>query len=146
MSLPVRTRVLAPMLALGLLVPLVGGSGVDAGSTRTKGTGRSINLGWTEYDPDDLLGLPGNVHVGYLWMENGQWGDWGWGGVVDFDCEPGEVPWGHGGGHEAVAEIAVETASVVESATEGAIDDVVDAGGSVVDAAVVVDTIGAELT
>ena len=44
----------------------------------------------------DLLGLPGNTHVGQLFVEDGSFGSFASGVISDFECEPGQVPGGHG--------------------------------------------------
>lgn len=60
-------------------------------------SGERASVSWTELDPDDDLGLPGNTHVGWLEVEDGPYGSYAYGGIVDLQCEPGQVPDGHGG-------------------------------------------------
>lgn len=103
--------------------------------TRTSGTGNTINISWTEVDLDNSLGLPGNTHVGYLYAEQGPYGDYLYGAVTDFDCAPGQTPWGgHHGGHGDVVD---EAADVVTDAVVDVIDEIADAGVTNIDAAVV---------
>lgn len=142
MSRSTVTRALLPCLALGITVPLVAGGVAGADSTRTRGQGRSLDVSWTEYDPDDLLRLPGNVHIGYLYAESGAYGEYVFGSVSDFECDPGEVPWG---GHGIVEAVADEGAEVVVEATESAITDLIDEGADRLDAGDVVDAVGGEV-
>ncbi|NNF56400.1 MAG: hypothetical protein HKN03_18385 [Acidimicrobiales bacterium] len=116
---------------------------VAAGNStvKSKGTGSSFNISWTEYDPDNLLGLPGNVHIGYLYAESGPYGDYAYGGVTDFECDPGESPWG-GHGHSVVVD---ETDDVATDAIDDAINAVVDSGAVSIDATVVVGAVGSQL-
>ena len=60
------------------------------------------------------------------------------GNVTDFDCGEGETPWG---GHGVVEVVVDEAAAVVETAIEGAIEAVVDSGGSLIEADPVVEAI-----
>lgn len=139
MTMPKARGAVVPALVVSALLPLASAVPTDAGSTRTSGTGRSVHLGWTEYDPDDLLGLPGNVHVGYLYAESGPYGSFVYGNVTDFECEPGESPWGSHG--DAVAVIVDDAAAAVEDATEDAIDAAVEGGGGVIESGDVVASI-----
>lgn len=143
MAIRKARRAVVPALLAGAIVSSAVAVPADAGSTRTSGTGRYLDVGWTEYDPDDLLGLPGNVHIGYLYVDSGPYGSWAYGNVTDFDCDEGEVPWG--GGHVGIEHVVAEGADVVEGATEDAIDAAVDGGGAVIASGVVVDTIAADL-
>jgi hypothetical protein len=115
--------------------------------TRTSGTGEYLNLSWTEYDPDDVLGLPGNVHIGYLYLDRGPYGTYFYGNVTDFDCDEGETP--YGGGHGVVVglvEDVVDTGGDTSTdATEDALQAIADSGATAVDAAEVVDSVKAEL-
>lgn len=137
--------------ALGaVLVLSVGASPAFVGSvgaqtiTRTKGTGSNVNLSWTEYDRDDVLGLPGNVHVGFLYADAGPYGSFIGGNVFDFDCDEGETPFGgHGFGHE---EIVDEASDVVEAATEDVVDEAQDTGAAAIDLAEIGDAIQSALT
>ena len=52
------------LTVVGLVSPILLSSSVGATVTKMVGNGVSVSVSWTEYDPDDLLGLPGNVHVG----------------------------------------------------------------------------------
>jgi hypothetical protein len=136
-------RAVFPALVLSSLVPLAVAVPATAGSSRTFGTGKSVNVGWTEYDPNDVLGLPGNVHIGYLYAEVGPYGTYTYGNVTDFECDEGETPWGGHGVADALAQVANEGADVVEGATEDSIDAVVKEGRAVIDSGAVVDAIAA---
>ena len=59
-------------------------------------SGDRASVSWTELDPGNTLGLPGNTHVGNLWVEDGAYGTFAYGVIVDLDCDPGETP---AGGH-----------------------------------------------
>lgn len=99
------TRALA---VLGLGLPLVvGGAGSasatvtppaplppDVSSSRT--SYQTANVSWTEVDagPDDPV--PGNWHLGNLYVQRSGYGLDVFGSIDDFQCDPGEVP-GHGG-------------------------------------------------
>lgn len=115
-------------------------SPVGASQTvKTKGNGTRVNVSWTEYDPDDLVGAPGNVHVGYLYAENGPYGTYFFGNVTDFDCAPGQNPFV---GHHGVVD---EGADVAEEAVVDAIEAIVDSGAAAIDADLVTGTVGEEL-
>lgn len=135
---PIIFLTAAGLAGLGLLP-----SPVAAGNStvKTKGTGSSFNISWTEYDPDDLLRLPGNVHIGYLYAESGPYGDYTYGGVTDFECDPGESPYG-GHGHSVVVD---EASDVASDAIDDAINAVVASGAVSIDAGLVIDAIGSEL-
>lgn len=135
----VRRASLAAATAVLATVSLA--SPVGAGQvTRTKGDGTRINISWTEYDPENLIGAPGNVHVGYLYAENGPYGTYFFGNVTDFECAPGQSPfWGHHG-------IVDEGADIAEEATGDAIEAIVDSGAATIDADFVIDTVAEELT
>lgn len=107
---------------------------VGAETIRSSGQGQSLDLSWIEYDPGNLLGLPGNTHVGYLYGAIGQYGSYFGGNVTDYDCEPGEFP---GGGHGVTVEVIDEAGETTAAAIGDAIDGIVDSGGTVIDAAVV---------
>ena len=65
------------------------------GSTNVR-SGQSAFVSWTELDPDNLLGLPGNTHVGNFFADSGVFGTFAGGEIADFECAPGQVPGGHG--------------------------------------------------
>ena len=140
MSRLLSKRLTLQALAIGVAAPIVLAMPAQAGVTRTSGTGEFINVSWTEMDPDDLLGLPGNVHVGYLYAESGPYGSYFYGNVTDFDCDEGEVPWG---GHGVVID---EGLDAVADAIADAVGGIIDDGGSAIDAAVVVDAVTTELS
>lgn len=81
-------------LSLGAAAPAAAATPGDTFTSRTVGGSGSVS--WTEYDLDDRLGLPGNVHMG--WLEVSRYGSYtyAWGSVDDWQCDEGEVP---GGGH-----------------------------------------------
>ena len=56
----------------------------------------SASVSWTELDPDNTLGLPGNTHVGQLFVDDSVWGTYASGVISDFECAPGQVPGSHG--------------------------------------------------
>ena len=61
-------------------------------------SGASAYVSWTELDPKNLLGLPGNTHVGWLDVQDGgAWGGGVHGSIIDFQCEEGQIPDPHGG-------------------------------------------------
>lgn len=66
----------------------------DSSSSVRSGT--TAHVSWTELDPADALGLPGNTHIGFLGVQNGAYGNFAYGSIADFECEPGQVPSGHG--------------------------------------------------
>lgn len=132
-----------PAMAIVLMAPLVMNGSAGASVIRTSGNGQYVDVSWTEYDPDDLLGLPGNVHIGYLFAGSGPYGTWLSGSVTDFDCDEGETPWG--GGHGIVEVVVDDGAEAVAVATTDAIEAVADSTGSTIDPAAVVATVQAEL-
>lgn len=136
---------LAGVVLTGLALPVVAYGTVGAASkTRTSGTGESVDVSWTEYDPNDLLGLPGNVHVGYLSAYSGPYGTYINGSVSDFDCDEGETPFGgHHGGVEVVVDEAIKTAT---TAKEDAIDSAIDSGAASIDADAVINAMQEDLS
>lgn len=136
-------RTVLSAAAIGFTALVVLPSPADAVVTRTSGTGEYFNVSWTEYDPEDLLGLPGNVHIGFLYAENGPYGSYVSGNVTDFDCDEGETPWGGHGFSEAVVD---ETVKVAGDATEDAIADIIDSGVSAIDAEFVTEAVTSELS
>lgn len=126
--------------ATTVLATSVLASPAGAGLTvRTKGDGTRVNISWTEYDPDNLIGAPGNVHVGHLYAENGPYGNYLFGNVTDFECAPGQSPFF---GHHVVVD---EGADVAAEATGDAIEAIVDSGQTSIDAEFVKDVVGTEL-
>lgn len=140
-SHPIRLG-LAAIAVVGVSAPFLVAGNATAGAIRTKGVNRSIDLSWIEYDPDDLLGLPGNVHVGYLYAYAGQWGNFIGGSVADFDCDEGETPWG---GHHVSAAVVDDAGETAAAAVIDALDDIVDSGGTIVDPDVVSSEVQAQL-
>lgn len=132
-------RTIAPAMALALLTTVLWAPAASAGSTyRAKGSGSQFWINWTEYDPDDTLGIPGNVHVGYLSGYDEQYGTFFYGNVTDFDCDPGEVPWGGGHGGETVV---FEGQASADAGEQKALDAIIASGAKSIDAATVVDSI-----
>ena len=130
MKTPLAPRKFAIMLVVGMLTMAVIASPAGAANANQAGEGRDFYTTWTEYDLDDTLGLPGNVHVGFLSGFSDQWGTYMYGNVTDFDCDEGEIP-GHGHGHED--QIVTEGTRAVEYAVEDTINDVIDSGASRID-------------
>lgn len=121
-------RTIATATTLGLLAMAVVASPAAAADYRQVGEGRQFYTSWTEYDLDDSLGLPGNVHLGYLSGWSDQWGTYMYGNVTDFDCDEGEIPgWG---GHGIEETVSKEAARAADAAVEDAIDAVIDSGAS----------------
>jgi hypothetical protein len=140
------SKAIAPALLIGLASPLCFASSAGAQSTRTSGAGNSVDVSWTEYDPDDLLGLPGNVHIGYLYAYTGPYGSYVGGSVTDFDCDEGESPYGGHGG-QGVEEVVVdEAADSARDAVQDSIDATIDSGASTIDATDVADAVQAQLS
>lgn len=137
------SKALAPALIVGLVSPFLFASSAGARSMRTSGTGTNIDISWIEYDPDDLLGLPGNVHVGYLYAYSGSWGSYIGGSVTDFDCDEGEIPYG---GHGVAVAIVEEAADTVSDASQDSVDALIDSGAAAIDAAVVADAVQSQLS
>ena len=143
MKFPRSKPAMVSLTVVGLVSPILLSSSVGATVTKTVGNGISVSVSWTEYDPDDLLGLPGNVHIGYLGAEDGPYGTYFYGSVTDFDCDEGETPYGGHFMHEEIVEVGADAA---DEATDDAIQAVVDSGESAVDADLVLQTIGSEVT
>lgn len=90
-------------ISLPLLTSVLWAPAANATSTwRAKGNGSQFSVSWTEYDLDDLLNIPGNVHLGYPSGYDEQYGIFFYGNVTDFECDPGAVPWGGGHGVQEV--------------------------------------------
>ena len=102
MSRPMRSRtakVALPALACLTVAAMAStASAARPDSGRNTYSGESAYVSWTELDPNNLLGLPGNTHVGWLDVQDGgAWGSFVYGSIVDFQCEKGQVPDPHGG-------------------------------------------------
>lgn len=96
-SLSRPARVAAP--ALACLAVLAVASPASAGrpdSSTNVRSGERATVSWTELDPANLLGAPGNTHVGNLSVEDGVFGSFAHGFIDDFQCEAGQAPGGHG--------------------------------------------------
>ncbi len=139
---PARGKFVAAT-AVGLLSTALLAAPVGADEYRTSGSGKHFYTSWTEYDADDALGLPGNVHIGYLSGWSDQYGTYFYGNVTDFDCDEGESPWG---GHGIVETIAEEGAKTAEASAQDAVDAIVDSGASVIDANEVIEAVQERLS
>lgn len=90
-------RIAAPALACLTVAALASpASAARPDSSSSVRSGERASVSWTELDPNDDLGLPGNTHVGQLFVEDGFFGSYASGFISDFDCAPGQVPGGHG--------------------------------------------------
>ncbi len=138
MSTAHARRRIALVTALAVMATLVWAAPAGAEVFRSRGTGQQFFVSWTEYDPDDALGILGNTHVGYLSGWSDQYGTYFWGNVTDFECEEGEVPWGGHGVVEAVADEAAETA---DAAATKAVEDIIDSGAALIDADTVIEAV-----
>lgn len=105
---------------------------------RTQGNGQNFYVSWTEYDPDDVLGIAGNVHIGFLFGWSDQYGTYFHGNVTDYDCDPGEVP---GGGHFIAEEVVEVGADVATESAEEAVEAIVDSGAVAIDPDVVIEAV-----
>lgn len=84
------------MVAVAAAALLAGLAAPAQASSRTSSEGGQASTQWIEYDPDDSLSLPGNTHVGNLYVfQQADFVDL-FGSIDDWDCDPGEVP-GYGG-------------------------------------------------
>lgn len=94
-----RARLLAPALAVLLLLLAIAPAADARSSSTYRSSGRAASTDWTQWDGTPIGSTFGNVHVGYLEANETSKGralvD---GGIDDFDCEEGEVP--GFGGHE----------------------------------------------
>lgn len=92
-------------LAIGLMITLgVAAAPASAGSSYiSRTTGRTASADWTQNDNTPVgTGTFGNVHLGYLsvYETSKNVGDV-FVYISDFDCEPGQQPWGGHGDSEA---------------------------------------------
>ncbi len=102
-----RTRRAGAALALPAAAALLVGAAAPAAAddvAYSKRSGERITLSWTEQDPKDLLRAPGNVHIGFLDLEDSKAQPFLFGVIDDFQCDPGEVP-GHGEEGEGLCEL-----------------------------------------
>lgn len=128
--------------ALALLTTTAVALPAGAEKVQTEGTAQFFYTSWTELDPDDVLGLPGNVHVGFLSGWNDQYGTYFYGNVTDFECDEGEVP---GGGHDVVEGIAAQGMKTARNAEQDAIDAIIDSGAKIIKGATVISEIQSQL-
>lgn len=143
MRIPSGRRTITAATAVAILASLVISPAAGASSTRTSGTGYSLSTSWIEYDPDNLLNLPGNTHVGYLGVWISQWGTFFYGNVIDWECDPGEIPWG---GHGEGGDVVVDDGALIADVTaEITVDEIIDSGAKTIDANDVVDAIKTQL-
>ncbi len=95
------TRAAAGFAAAATILSIAAASPAAAApkdSFQSRMSGASAKAQWIEYDYNNDLGAPGNVHVGFLEAYKGSWGSDVWGVIEDWQCDEGEVP-GGGGGH-----------------------------------------------
>lgn len=109
------------LAVLGLAVPLVIGGAGSAGATvrppaplppdvsSSRTSYQTANVSWTEVDPTADDPVPGNWHLGNLYVQRSGYGLDVFGSIDDFQCDPGEVP-GHGGGHAGAEPLPPEGA------------------------------------
>lgn len=92
----------AVVSAVALLVTVAGPA--TAGSSGfSRSSGRIATVDWIEVDDaDENVDLPGNTHVGWMEVSESSGGAEIWGYITDYECDPGESP--YGGGHGVVAE------------------------------------------
>lgn len=94
-----RSKRLAIAMVAGFVVPLIAVGTAEAGekwSFRASGSNASVD--WVEYG--ELPGIPGNIHIGSLWVDSSSSYVDVFGVVEDWTCPPGEFPDGGGGGHD----------------------------------------------
>ena len=110
----VRSTLTAATAALALHGVLLATAGTAAAAppaplterTTTTRTFSNLGVDWTENDPGNLLNLPGNVHQGYLGVQGDGTKTHLYGQIDDWQCDPGEVPGGHGQpGGEGVCDL-----------------------------------------
>lgn len=65
----------------------------DTWSSRT--SGQAVEIEWTQDNRVSGDPLPGNYHIGSIRAEKGSFGTYAYGWIDDFECAPGELPWGH---------------------------------------------------
>lgn len=128
---------LVAVLMVAAAIPIAEGRS----TTRTSGNGWHIDVSWQENDPDDLLGLPGNVHLGFMFAQSDQYGQYFFGAITDWDCEPGETP----GGHGFAVNVVNDTTKAAKQAAADTVDRIVDSGASRIDAAAVISAVRSEL-
>lgn len=109
----------ACLTVAALAAPAAAARPDSSSSTRS---GVQAFVQWTEHDPMDVLGLPGNTHVGSLDVEDGAFGTFAFGKIFDLECGPGQVPGGSHGGpgtceHVGVRVLQGEDVDLVATAT-----------------------------
>jgi hypothetical protein len=84
--------------AVSLAVSVLATGTATAGETWTyRASGSDASVEWIEFG--DLPGIPGNVHVGWLWVDaSSSRSTYAYGYVEDWTCPEGERP--DGGGHD----------------------------------------------
>lgn len=85
--------------AFALLFAVLSATPASAGSMYfSKSSGSTASASWLEVGTLPG-GVPGNIHFGYLTIEDlGNGNAYVWGEVYDLTCEPGVIPDGPGGG------------------------------------------------
>lgn len=90
----VTAAIAAPVSVALLAAPAAAGKS----SFMSRTTGRTANVDWDQRDGTPTGGQFGNVHIGFLEAYETSTGRAQvWGYISDFDCDPGEEPFG---GHE----------------------------------------------
>lgn len=88
-------------VAVAAALTLVAGAGLPASASTkfmSKDSGEFASVQWTEYGAIPNVG--GNVHTGYLDARGNSRSLEAFGFVEDWDCDPGEFPYGGGHGEE----------------------------------------------
>ncbi len=88
-------------VAVAAALTLVAGAGLPASASTkfmSKDSGEFASVQWTEYGAIPNVG--GNVHTGFLDARSGKRSLEAFGFVEDWDCDPGESPYGGGHGEE----------------------------------------------
>lgn len=129
-------RSAVPPIVLGVALTVGVAGSADAETTRTSGWGRTIEVSWLA---TDVPGAPGNQQVGTVYAENGPFGQFVGGSIVDLQCD--SPAGGPADPQQFAAEVADSTSDTVADATGDAIQAVIDGGGSTIDPGAVVTAI-----
>lgn len=139
-----RKRLVVGAIATACMVTSVGVGPAASSTIRTSGDTVQMDISWTEYDPDDILRLPGNTHVGFLSYFEESFGAFMFGQVIDYDCDPGEVP---GGGHGGAVSAAIvdEGGEALSDAIVDSVETIVQSGARTLDAEVLASSVASEV-
>ncbi len=102
-------------VAVAAALTLVAGAGLPASASTkfmSKDSGEFASVQWTEYGTIPNVG--GNVHTGYLDARGNSRSLEAFGFVEDWDCDPGESPYGGGHGDEGEEEFGCDFVSFRE--------------------------------